>query len=75
MKKFTNMAREMMRKRQERFISIKVVLVYVKFQERTLYLKDWWKQLAVMTGPTNRVGKEVGGMDMEEVKEVYEISK
>jgi hypothetical protein len=63
-------------------IPIKVVPVHAKLQERTRYLRDWQKQheqLAVMTGPTKglgSIGKEVGGMDMEEeVKEAYEVVK
>src|ERR1700730_5871201 len=66
-KEFTNVAREVTRKRSERFIPIKVVPAHAKLQERARYLKDWRKQheqLAVMTGPTKglgSVGKEVGG--------------
>src|ERR1700733_15232297 len=82
-KEFTNVAREVTRKRQEKFIPIKVVPAHAKLQERTRYLRDWMKQheqLAVMTGPTKGlgagVGGEVGGMDMEEeVKEAYEVFK
>ena len=82
MKEFTNVAREVARKRNERFIPIKIVPAHAKLQERTRYLGDWRKQheqLAVMTGPTKGlggVGMEVGGMDMEEeVKEAYEVVK
>ncbi|PPR06552.1 hypothetical protein CVT26_000730 [Gymnopilus dilepis] len=81
-KEFTNVAREVTRKRNERFIPIKVVPAHAKLQERTRYLREWRKQheqLAVMTGPTKGlggVGMEVGGMDMEEeVKEAYEVIK
>lgn len=81
-KEFTNVAREVTRKRSERFIPIKVLPAHAKLQERVRYLRDWRKQheqLAVMTGPTKglgAVGKEVGGMDMEEeVKEAYEAVK
>ena len=81
-KEFTNVAREVTRKRQEKFIPIKVAPAHAKLQERTRYLRDWRKQheqLAVMTGPTKGlggVGKETGGMDMEEeVKEAYEVVK
>jgi hypothetical protein len=81
-KEFTNVAREVARKRSEKFIPIKVVAAHAKLQERTRYLRDWRKQheqLSVMTGPTQGLGnvsKEVGGMDMEEeVKEAYEIVK
>jgi dynein heavy chain 1 len=81
-KEFTNVAREVTRKRSEKFIPIKVLHAHAKLQERTRYLRDWRKQheqLSVMTGPTRGLGnvsKEVGGMDMEEeVKEAYEIVK
>lgn len=73
-----NVAREVMRKRLENFIPIKVIPVHVKLQEKMRYLREWGKQheqLAVMTGPTKglgAVGIEVGGMGIEEeVKEVY----
>ncbi|TDL28910.1 hypothetical protein BD410DRAFT_738739 [Rickenella mellea] len=82
MKEFTNVAREVTRKRLEKFIPIKVQPAHAKLQERVRYLRDWRKQheqLAVMTGPTKglgSVGKDVGGMDMEEeVKEAYEVVK
>ena len=81
-KDFTNVAREVTRKRSERFIPIKIQAAHAKLQERIQYLGEWRKQheqLAVMTGPTKglrAVGKEVGGMDMEEeVKEAYETIK
>ena len=81
-KEFTNVAREVTRKRSERFIPIKVQPAHANLQERLKYLRDWRKQheqLAVMTGPTKglgAIGKEVGGMDMEEeVKEAYEVMK
>ena len=81
-KEFTNVAREVTRKRSEKFIPIKVVPAHAKLQDRIRYLRDWRKQheqLAVMTGPTKglgAVGKDVGGMDMEEeVKEAYEVVK
>ncbi|CAE6452047.1 unnamed protein product [Rhizoctonia solani] len=81
-KEFTNVAREVTRRRSEKFIPIKVQPAHAKLMERTRYLRDWRKQheqLAVMTGPTKGLGgisKDVGGMDMEEeVKEAYEIVK
>ncbi|EIW86124.1 cytoplasmic dynein heavy chain 1 [Coniophora puteana RWD-64-598 SS2] len=81
-KEFTNVARDAMRKRLEKFIPIKVNSAHAKLQERCRYLRDWRKQheqLAVMTGPTKGLGtmvKEVGGIDMEEeVKEAYEVIK
>ncbi|KAJ8475485.1 hypothetical protein ONZ51_g6524 [Trametes cubensis] len=82
MKEFTNIAREVTRKRGEKFIPIKVVPAHAKLQDRIRYLRDWRKQheqLAVMTAPTKGlggVGNEIGGMDMEaEVKEAYEVMK
>lgn len=82
MKEFTNVAREVTRRRSERFIQIKIQPAHAKLMERTRYLKDWRKQheqLALMTGPTRGLagaGKDVGGMDMEEeVKEAYEVIK
>ena len=82
MKEFTNVAREVARKRNERFIPIKITPAHAKLQERARYLREWRKQheqLAVMTGPTKglgAVGMEAGGMDMEEeVKEAYEVMK
>ncbi|KIP08567.1 hypothetical protein PHLGIDRAFT_34940 [Phlebiopsis gigantea 11061_1 CR5-6] len=81
-KEFTNVAREVTRKRSEKFIPIKVVPAHAKLQDRIRYLRDWRKQheqLAVMTGPTKGlggVGMEMGGVDMEvEVKEAYEVMK
>ncbi|KAL5495533.1 DYN1_2 [Sanghuangporus weigelae] len=81
-KDFTNVAREVTRKRSERFIPIKIQPAHAKLQERVRYLREWRKQheqLAVMTGPTKglgAIGKDVGGMDMEEeVREAYEIIK
>ena len=78
---FTNVAGEVTRQRQK-FIPIKVIPAHGKLQERMRYLRDWRKQheqLAVMMGPMKGlggVGKEVGGMDMEEeVKEAYEVVK
>ncbi|KAI0825307.1 dynein heavy chain [Trametes gibbosa] len=82
MKEFTNTAREVTRKRNEKFIPIKVVSAHAKLQDRIRYLRDWRKQheqLAVMTAPTkglSGVGNEIGGVDMEaEVKEAYEVMK
>ncbi|VDB86807.1 unnamed protein product [Peniophora sp. CBMAI 1063] len=88
MKEFTNVAREVTRKRSEKFIPIKVAPAHARLQERVRYLREWRKQheqLAVMTGPTKGlggislggIGTEGGGvMDMEEeVKEAYEVMK
>jgi hypothetical protein len=85
-KEFTNVAREVTRKRSEKFIPIKVLPAHGKLVERVRYLREWRKQheqLAVMTGPTRGLGVGLGGevvvgggMDMEEeVKEAYEVVK
>jgi len=81
-KEFTNVAREVTRRRLEKFIPIRIDPAHQKLTERTRYLKEWRKQheqLALMTGPTRGLGgagKEIGGMDMEEeVKEAYELIK
>ncbi|KAJ8515286.1 hypothetical protein ONZ45_g7260 [Pleurotus djamor] len=78
-KEFTNVARDVTRKRMERFIPIKIVPAHLKLQDRCRYLREWRKQheqLAVMTGPTKGLGGVDGGMDMEEeVKEAYEVIK
>ncbi|KAJ7572466.1 dynein heavy chain, N-terminal region 1-domain-containing protein [Mycena floridula] len=79
-KEFTNVAREVQRKRSERFIPIKIVPAHGKLQERVRYLREWRKQheqLAVMTGPSKglNLGSGTGvGME-EEVKEAYEVVK
>ncbi|KAJ7572472.1 dynein heavy chain, N-terminal region 1-domain-containing protein [Mycena floridula] len=76
----TNVAREVQRKRSERFIPIKIVPAHGKLQERVRYLREWRKQheqLAVMTGPSKglNLGSGTGvGME-EEVKEAYEVAK
>jgi lipoate synthase len=72
MKEFTNVTREVARKRNG-FIPIKILPADAKLQERTRNLGEWRKQheqLAVMSGPM----KGLGG-DMEEVKEAYEVVK
>jgi len=58
-KEFANVAREVTRKRSEKFIPIKVIHAHAKLQEQTRYLRDWrmqYEQLAVMTGPTKGLG-------------------
>jgi dynein heavy chain 1 len=82
MKEFTNVAREVTRRRAEKFIPIKVQPAHAELMERCRYLREWrtkHEQLAVMTGPTKGLagtGREVGGIDMEEeVREAYEIIK
>ena|ERR1700761_8013951 len=81
-KEFTNVARDVTRRRSEKFIPIKISPAHAQLVERIRYLRDWRKQheqLSVMTGPTKGLGgagREIGGLDMEEeVKEAYEIVK
>jgi hypothetical protein len=53
-KDFTNVAREVTRKRSEKFIPIKINPAHAKLVERVRYLRDWRKkheQLAVTTAP------------------------
>ena len=53
-KEFTNVAREVTRKRSEKFIPIKIAPVHAKLQERVLYFRQFRKQhhqLQVMVGP------------------------
>lgn len=54
LKEFTNVAREVTRKRAEKFIPIKINAAHVKLQERVIYLRQFRKQhnqLQVMVGP------------------------
>ncbi|GAA97827.1 uncharacterized protein L969DRAFT_96169 [Mixia osmundae IAM 14324] len=44
LKEFTNVAREVTRKRSEKFIPIKIVSVHTKFQERIAYLRQFRKE-------------------------------
>jgi hypothetical protein len=81
-KEFTNVAREVTRRRAEKFIPIKINPAHMKLVDRVRYLRDWRKQheqLSIMTGPTKGLGNfggEMGGLDMEaEVREAYEIVK
>ena len=74
-KEFVNVARGVARKRCEKFIPIKVIPAHGKLVERVRYLREWRKQheqLGVGLGGEVGVG---GGMDMEEVKEAYEVIK
>lgn len=81
-KEFTNIAREVTRRRAEKFIPIKINSAHALLAERVRYLHHWRKQheqLVVMTGPSKGLGglgKDIGGLDMEEeVREAYEIVK
>ena len=83
MKDFTNVAREVSRKRQEKFISIKINPAHAQLQERVSYLRAFRRsheQLRVMTSST-RTFTGLGGdapfeLDMdEEVRLSYESVK
>ncbi|CED84986.1 dynein heavy chain cytosolic [Phaffia rhodozyma] len=83
MKEFIGIARELTRKRSERFMQIRVLAAHAKLQEKLSYLRVFRKQheqLSVMTGPTKGL-KRTGGdaltdIDMEEeVKAAYELVK
>jgi dynein heavy chain 1 len=68
-KEFTHVVREVTRKRQEKFILIKVVPAHAKLH----YCRKQHEQLAVMTGPTKGLaedGVEVGGYGYEVVKRI-----
>ncbi|WVN87983.1 uncharacterized protein L203_103180 [Cryptococcus depauperatus CBS 7841] len=83
MKDFTNVAREVSRKRAEKFISIKINPVHAKLQERISYLRAFRRsheQLRVMTSSTRSfsgLGYDVPfDIDMgEEVRLSYENVK
>jgi dynein heavy chain 1 len=72
-KDFTNVAREVMRKRQEKFISIKINPAHAKLHERITYLRAFRRshdQLRVMTSSTRNfsgLGNDIPfDIDMEE---------
>ncbi|GAA5960288.1 hypothetical protein JCM21900_000936 [Sporobolomyces salmonicolor] len=75
-KEFTNVAREVTRKRSEKFIPIKISPAHAKLQERVMYLRGFRKQhqqLQVMVGPlgseTKRAQVTAGDGKMGEVDE------
>ena len=58
-----NVAREVTRKRRDKFIPMKVVPTHGTFLERVRYLREWGKQhehLALTTGPTKGLGLASG---------------
>ncbi|KZT56001.1 hypothetical protein CALCODRAFT_333270 [Calocera cornea HHB12733] len=73
-KEFTNVAREVTRKRNDRFIPIKIQAEHVKLQERIGFLRGFrerHEQLRVMTAPGRRgPGGVEGVMDAEMEEEV-----
>jgi hypothetical protein len=63
-KEFTNVAREVTRKRSEKFIPIKIQPAHASLQERVGYLRGFRKQhhqLSVMVGPLGSETKRIGG--------------
>ncbi|GJN87844.1 hypothetical protein Rhopal_000799-T1 [Rhodotorula paludigena] len=63
-KEFTNVAREVTRKRAEKFIPIKIAPAHAKLQERVLYFRQFRKQhhqLQVMVGPLGTEAKQANG--------------
>jgi dynein heavy chain 1 len=83
MKDFTNVAREVSRKRSEKFISIRINPAHSKLQERITYLRAFRRsheQLRVMTSSTRNfsgLGNDAPfELDMEdEVRLSYESVK
>ncbi|EGG11538.1 uncharacterized protein MELLADRAFT_46877 [Melampsora larici-populina 98AG31] len=82
-KDFTTIARELTRKRNEKFIPIKINASHLELKERCEYLKGFRKQheqLRIMTGRERRTeGTQISGLmdlDMEEeVRAAYESVK
>ncbi|GEM09361.1 cytoplasmic dynein heavy chain 1 [Rhodotorula toruloides] len=71
-KEFTNVAREVTRKRGERFIPIKINPGHAKLQERVLYFRHFRKQhqqLQVMVGPLGSETKRSTAVNGEGAKE------
>ncbi len=87
MKEFTNVARDVTRKRSEKFLQIKINPAHLKLQERITYLRQFRKhhnQLQVMVGPLGNQDRAEGGdrlgsltdLDMDhEVRQAYENVK
>ncbi|GAA6009794.1 hypothetical protein JCM11491_000816 [Sporobolomyces phaffii] len=68
-KEFTNVAREVTRKRAEKFIPIKISPAHSKLQERITYLRAFRKQhqqLQVMVGPLGSETRRTGAIKLEE---------
>ncbi|BGP05267.1 dynein heavy chain [Rhodotorula toruloides] len=71
-KEFTNVAREVTRKRGERFIPIKIDPGHAKLQERVLYFRHFRKQhhqLQVMVGPLGSETKRSTAVNGDGTKE------
>lgn len=72
LKEFTNVARDVTRKRSEKFLPIKIHPAHAKLMERVNYLRAFRKQhwqLVVMVGPLGsepkRIGNGEGGREGE----------
>lgn len=66
LKEFTNVAREVTRKRAEKFLPIKIVPAQARLQERVGYLRGFRKghwQLEVMVGPLGKEKRREGGSE------------
>ena len=67
-KEFTNVAREVTRKRAEKFIPIKISPAHSKLQERITYLRAFRKQhqqLQVMVGPLGSETRRTGEIKLD----------
>lgn len=77
LKEFTNVAREVTRKRSEKFLPIKINPAHAALQERVTYLRGFRKQhheLQVMVGPLGTDTKRIGdGREVERVSVLNDI--
>lgn len=77
LKEFTNVAREVTRKRSEKFLPIKINPAHAALQERVVYLRGFRKQhheLQVMVGPLGNDTKRSGdGREVERVSVLNDI--
>lgn len=75
-KEFTNVAREVTRKRSEKFLPIKIESRHSKLQERITYLRNWRKahyQLVVMVGPLGNESRKLIGDGSERGSSITDI--
>ena len=77
LKEFTNVAREVTRKRAEKFLPIKINPAHAKLQERVMYFRQFRKQhhqLQVMVGPLGSEARLLGeGQEGEQVASLSDI--
>lgn len=77
LKEFTNVAREVTRKRAEKFLPIKINPAHAKLQERVMYFRQFRKQhhqLQVMVGPLGSEARLVNeGQDGEQLTLLSDI--